>query len=378
MKLSRNDRYVLGLAALIVAVFVTTAAGWGVPLIGDSPRWATVVILILGLAAGVLSAPGSESSSWVQAGLVTVAFLFAVLASTGIRGGGGPARRLDPRADRDLHGPASASPGRSARRNLTSTRARASARTRRAPMVECPGGLSPGIRHPQAAVPSRPPRIVQLGHAGRRSRTSQPGALVGQTATVVPAVRRVPRPRRRALRSRRCHRVRRSAPPLRPWEACFRGRAHRFRRACALLGAKAVQAMGRLGPETVVDAVDVGEKQQSLGVDRALPGRPRRDPCRRPPRRRWAGLGVEHDRAFRLRRSRRRGTLDRRGKRTARPRAAREAQGKARPSPPPAVACHLESARLGELLGRRTVVHRARSASMAKRTRDRPPLRRSG
>ena len=53
MKLSRNDRYVLGLAALIVAVFVTTAAGWGVPLIGDSPRWATVVILILGLAAGV-------------------------------------------------------------------------------------------------------------------------------------------------------------------------------------------------------------------------------------------------------------------------------------------------------------------------------------
>ena len=80
MKLSRNDRYVLGLAALIVAVFVTTAAGWGVPLIGDSPRWATVVILILGLAAGVLSAPGSESSSWVQAGLVTVAFLFAVLA----------------------------------------------------------------------------------------------------------------------------------------------------------------------------------------------------------------------------------------------------------------------------------------------------------
>ena len=28
-------------------------------------------------------------------------------------------------------------------------------------MFECPGGLSPGIRHPQAAVPSRP-RIVQL------------------------------------------------------------------------------------------------------------------------------------------------------------------------------------------------------------------------
>ena len=40
----------------------------------------TVVILILGLAAGTLSAPGLESRSYVQAGLVIVAFLFAVLA----------------------------------------------------------------------------------------------------------------------------------------------------------------------------------------------------------------------------------------------------------------------------------------------------------
>ena len=80
MKLNRNDRNVLVLTGLIVAVFVTTVAGWGVPLIGDSYRWATVVILILGLAAGTLSAPGLESRSYVQAGLVIVAFLFAVLA----------------------------------------------------------------------------------------------------------------------------------------------------------------------------------------------------------------------------------------------------------------------------------------------------------
>ena len=115
MKLSRNDRYVLGLAALIVAVFVTTAAGWGVPLIGDSPRWATVVILILGLAAGVLSAPGSESSSWVQAGLVTVAFLFAVLALATASVAAVALLVVSILGlDRDLHGPASAPPGRNA------------------------------------------------------------------------------------------------------------------------------------------------------------------------------------------------------------------------------------------------------------------------
>lgn len=80
MKLDRKDRNVLGLAILVAAVFVTTYAGWGVPLIGDSHRWATVVILILGLAAGTLSAPGLEARSYLQAGLVVAAFLFAVLA----------------------------------------------------------------------------------------------------------------------------------------------------------------------------------------------------------------------------------------------------------------------------------------------------------
>jgi hypothetical protein len=80
MKLDRKDRNVFGLAILAAAVFVTTYAGWGVPLIGDSHRWATVVILILGLAAGTLSAPGLESPSSVEAGLVALGFLFAVLA----------------------------------------------------------------------------------------------------------------------------------------------------------------------------------------------------------------------------------------------------------------------------------------------------------
>lgn len=80
MKLEAKDRNVLGLAILAVAVFITTYAGWGVPLIGDSHRWATAVILVLGLAAGALSAPGLESRSDLQAALVVLAFLFAVLA----------------------------------------------------------------------------------------------------------------------------------------------------------------------------------------------------------------------------------------------------------------------------------------------------------
>jgi hypothetical protein len=80
MQIDRKDRNVFGLAILIAAVFVTTYAGWGVPLIGDSHRWATAVILILGLAAGARSAPGLEGRSYLQAGLVVAAFLSAVIA----------------------------------------------------------------------------------------------------------------------------------------------------------------------------------------------------------------------------------------------------------------------------------------------------------
>ena len=64
----------------LAGVFLTTYERWGVPLIGDSRRWAAVVILLLGLAAGTLSAPGADSRSYALATFVLVAFLFAVLA----------------------------------------------------------------------------------------------------------------------------------------------------------------------------------------------------------------------------------------------------------------------------------------------------------
>jgi hypothetical protein len=80
MRIDRKDGTVAGLAILIVGVFVTTHEGWGVPLVGGSYRWAAVIILLLGLGAGVLSAPGSEPRSYLLAGELVAAFLFAVLA----------------------------------------------------------------------------------------------------------------------------------------------------------------------------------------------------------------------------------------------------------------------------------------------------------
>ena len=79
MRLDRDDRNVAGLTMLSVAVLVTTYTGWDVPLIGDSHRWAAAVIVALGVAAGALGAPLGPRSD-LEAGLVVVAFLCAVLA----------------------------------------------------------------------------------------------------------------------------------------------------------------------------------------------------------------------------------------------------------------------------------------------------------
>ena len=80
MHVNRKDSAVAGLALLIVGVFAVAYADWGIPLISDSNRWAAVVILVLGLAAGFLSSPGSDTRSYLLGGLVIVAFLFAVIA----------------------------------------------------------------------------------------------------------------------------------------------------------------------------------------------------------------------------------------------------------------------------------------------------------
>jgi hypothetical protein len=80
MRLDRKDFTAAALAILVVGVFLTTYEGWGVPLIGDSHRWATVAILLLAGLAGLVEAPGSESPANLLAGLVVAGFLVAVIA----------------------------------------------------------------------------------------------------------------------------------------------------------------------------------------------------------------------------------------------------------------------------------------------------------
>lgn len=80
MKIQRRDITAAALAILVVGVFVTTYEGWGVPLIGDSHRWAAVLILLLAAVAGLVEAPGSESPANLLAGLVVTGFLVAVIA----------------------------------------------------------------------------------------------------------------------------------------------------------------------------------------------------------------------------------------------------------------------------------------------------------
>jgi hypothetical protein len=49
MTLTRKDLSATLLTALVVLTYVATHQGWGVPLVGDSRRWATGVILLLGI-----------------------------------------------------------------------------------------------------------------------------------------------------------------------------------------------------------------------------------------------------------------------------------------------------------------------------------------
>jgi hypothetical protein len=48
MRLTLRDLTATFLTALIVVVFAATHEGWGVPLVGDSRRWAAGAILLLG------------------------------------------------------------------------------------------------------------------------------------------------------------------------------------------------------------------------------------------------------------------------------------------------------------------------------------------
>jgi hypothetical protein len=80
MTLTRKDAAAAALTTLAVLVFLATHEGWGVPLVGDSRRWAAGAILLLGVMTCGLGSPGKDRATKALAMLGIAAFVLAVLA----------------------------------------------------------------------------------------------------------------------------------------------------------------------------------------------------------------------------------------------------------------------------------------------------------
>jgi len=80
MTLTRKDAAATALTILVVLAFLATHEGWGVPLIGDSHRWAAGAIMLLGAATCPLGSPGRGLTTKLCATLGAIALLLAVLA----------------------------------------------------------------------------------------------------------------------------------------------------------------------------------------------------------------------------------------------------------------------------------------------------------
>ena len=83
MTLTRKDGLAAVLSALAVVVFATTHEGWDVWLIGDSRRWATVAIGLLGIATCALGSwepRSADTTVKVLAALGVVALVLWVVA----------------------------------------------------------------------------------------------------------------------------------------------------------------------------------------------------------------------------------------------------------------------------------------------------------
>jgi hypothetical protein len=78
--LGRKDVTATGLTLLVVLIFLATHEGWGVPLIGDSHRWAAGAITLLGIATCGQGSPGRGIATKVIATLGVLALVLAVLA----------------------------------------------------------------------------------------------------------------------------------------------------------------------------------------------------------------------------------------------------------------------------------------------------------
>ena len=80
MKLTVKDLTATLVTALAVLTFAATHEGWNVWLVGDSRRWATGVILVLGAFGCAQGSRVEGMQARVCAGLGVLALVFAVAA----------------------------------------------------------------------------------------------------------------------------------------------------------------------------------------------------------------------------------------------------------------------------------------------------------
>ena len=80
MTLTRRDLAAAVLTALVVLTYTATHEGWGVPLVGDSRRWATGVILFLGMGACGMGSKVSGTTMTLFGLLGTLTLALAVVS----------------------------------------------------------------------------------------------------------------------------------------------------------------------------------------------------------------------------------------------------------------------------------------------------------
>ena len=80
MTLTRKDVAATALTAFAVLVFLVTHESWGVPLVGDSHRWAAGAIFLLGSLTCGLGSPGKDRATKLLVVLGVAALVLAVLA----------------------------------------------------------------------------------------------------------------------------------------------------------------------------------------------------------------------------------------------------------------------------------------------------------
>ncbi len=80
MTIGRKDVVAAALTLLVIATFIATHEGWGVPLIGGSHRWAALAITILGVLACAQGTVSDGRAPRLLGWLGTLAGALAILA----------------------------------------------------------------------------------------------------------------------------------------------------------------------------------------------------------------------------------------------------------------------------------------------------------